>query len=196
MSFLLCCYGGSVAQAAAGPLDSIESPLISGNFPLEGGIEVETGDAQSQAIPGCSQVKTFQLSGAGNRGEVIVALCEGGKFGPNNIDATLGKWVADSRESFKTMPPHVALFMLAGADPLPVVLEGGRQGKAMTLPAVGHGFALIPLAYAVMPKGDATVVVQAYLDPNNPRVLTEPIAVLLQGIYKRLQQKKDGGRSH
>jgi len=187
--FLLCFHNWTAAQAAAGPLDSIGSQLIAENFPLEAGIDVDVESTESQRIAGCFQVKSFQVFEAGVPGEVIVAMCKDGKFSPRNIDATLAKWVSDSKDSFKTMPPHVAQFMLAGADPVTVALDDGRQGKAMTLPAVGHGFALIPLAYALTPEGDASIVIQAYLSPNKPRNLTKPIATLLQGIYKGLRQK-------
>ena len=189
--FLLCLQDWNTAQAAKGPLDGIGSQLIASNFPLDTAIDVGVDSTESQKIDGCFQVKTFEIVGAGASGQVVVAMCKDGKFSPSNIDATLAKWVADSKDTFKYMPPHVAQFMLAGADPVPVALVDGKQGKAMTLPAVGHGFALIPLAYARTAEGDASIVVQAYLDPNNPRNRTEPIAVLLQGIYKGLQQKKN-----
>jgi hypothetical protein len=110
------------------------------------------------------------------------------EFGPRSIEATLFKRVAEAKEVLRKVPSPLAKSMLEGAEPVTVSLEGGKQGRALTLPYIGHGFALVPLAYAVTLKKDATIVVHAYLNPNAPRDLTKPIAALLQGIYKRLQQ--------
>jgi hypothetical protein len=188
---LLCFQNLNTAHAETGPLDSIESRLIFDNFPVETGFDVATESVESQNIPGCSQVKTFQVFEADVPGQVVVAMCQEGEFGPSNIEATLAKRVVEAKKFLKNMPAPHAQSMLAGAEPVTVSLEDGKQGKALTLPYVGHGFALVPLAYAVTLKKDATIVVQAYLNPNAPRNLTKPIAALLQRIYKRLQQNRN-----
>jgi|APAra7269097289_1048552.scaffolds.fasta_scaffold03461_6 hypothetical protein len=185
---LLCFQDFHAAHAATGPLDSIDSRLIFDSFPVETGLDVATESVESQTIPGCSQVKTFQVFEANVPGQVIVAMCQEGEFGPRSIEATLFKRVAEAKEVLRKVPSPLAKSMLEGAEPVTVSLEGGKQGRALTLPYIGHGFALVPLAYAVTLKKDATIVVHAYLNPNAPRDLTKPIAALLQGIYKRLQQ--------
>lgn len=188
---LLCFQFWYPAHAATGPLDSINSQLIFENFPVKTVIGVGTESIESQNIPGCAQVKTFQVFEAGVPGQVVVALCQKGEFGPSNIEATFAKQVAEAKERLKHMPAPLAQSMLAGAEPVTVSLGDGKQGKALTLPYVGHGFALVPIAYAVTPKKDETILVQAYLNPNAPRNLTKPIAALLQGIYVRLRQNRN-----
>jgi len=188
---LLCFQNLNSAHAATAPLDSIESRLIFDNFPVGTGFNVAKESVESQNIPGCSQVKTFQVYEASVPGQVIVAMCQEGELSPSNIEATLAKQVTDAKEFLKRVPPTAAQPILAGLEPVTVSLEDGRHGKALTLLSVGHGFALVPFAYAVTRRKDATIVVQAYLDQNAPRNLTKPIAALLQGIYKRLQQNKN-----
>lgn len=188
---LLCFQNLHTAHAATGPLDSIDSRLIFDNFPVGAGFNVATESVEPQNISGCSQVKTFQVYEAGVPGQVVVAMCQEGELGPSNIEATLAKQMTDAKEFLKRVPATVAQPILAGAEPVTVSLGDGKQGKALTLLSVGHGFALVPFAYAVTPKKDATIVVQAYLNPNAPRNLTKPIAALLQGIYKRLQQNRN-----
>ncbi len=61
--------------------------------------------------------------------------------------------------------------MLSGIEAVEVPLDAGGRGKALTIPVIGHGFAMVPLAYAVMAGEDAAIFVQAYLDPNKPRNL-------------------------
>jgi hypothetical protein len=188
---LLCFQTWNTAHAAAGPLDRIESRLVFDNFPVGSDFDIAIESTESQNIPGCAQVKTFEVVEADIPGQIVVAMCQEGEFSPGNIEATLAKQVAGAKESFKNMPAPFAQAMPAGAEPVTVPLEDGRQGKALTLPYVGHGVALVPLAYAVTATKDATIVVQAYLDPNAPRNLTKPIAALLQGIDKRLQQNRN-----
>lgn len=186
---LLCFYSWN-AHAAPGPLDRIDGRLISENFPVEGGIAVDPGSPESQSTPECSQLRSFGVVESGVPGQIVVTLCQRGEFGPANIEATLAKEIAEAKKSFKNWPAPAAHSILAGLEPMTVPLEGGAQGKALTLPYAGHGLALIPLAYALTPGKDASIVVQAYLNPNAPRQLTKEIAALLQGIYKRLRQDK------
>jgi hypothetical protein len=188
---LLCLQNLNMAHAATGPLDGIEPRVISDNFPVGTGFKVTAESTASQTMPGCSQVKTFQVYEDSAPGQVIVAMCQEGELGPGNIEATLAKQVTDAKEFLKRIPPTAAQPILAGLEPVTVSLEDGKQGKALTLLSVGHGIALVPFAYAVTPKKDATIVVQAYLNSNEPRNLTKPIAALLQGIYKRLQQNRN-----
>jgi hypothetical protein len=190
---LLCVQNLTTAHAATGPLDSIGSRLIFDNFPVGTGFNVAKESVESQNIPGCSQVKTFQVYEASVPGQVIVAMCQEGELGPSNIEATLAKQVTDAKAFLKRVPATPATQpILAGLEPVAVSFEDGKQGKALTLLSLGHGIALVPFAYAVTPRKDATIVVQAYLDPNAPpRNLTKPIAALLQGIYKGLQQNKN-----
>ena len=181
----------NAAHAATGPLDSIESRLIFDNFPVGTELNVAKESVESQNIPGCSQVKTFQVYEGSVPGQVIVAMCKEGELSPSNIEATLARQVTEAREFLKRVPATAAQPILAGLEPVTVSFDDGKQGKALTLLSVGHGLALVPFAYAVTPRKDATIVVQAYLDPNAPRNLSKPIAVLLQGIYKRLQQNRN-----
>ncbi|MEW6020808.1 MAG: hypothetical protein AB1807_01590 [Pseudomonadota bacterium] len=185
---LVCLQGGHAAHASAGPLDGITSQLIAENFPIANDIEVGTESAAVQTIAGCVQTKTFDIVENNASGQIIVAVCKDGEFGPQNIDAAFAKRVADAKDAFKNLPPPAMQFMLAGLDPIVLPLENGRQGKALTLPVVGHGFALIPFAYALTPGKESTIVIQAYLNPNAPRNLSKPIGTLLQGIDKRLYQ--------
>ena len=99
--------------------------------------------------------------------------------------------MTDAKEFLKRVPATAAQPILAGLEPVTVSFDDGKQGKALTLLSVGHGLALVPFAYAVTPRKDATIVVQAYLNQDAPRNLSKPIAVLLQGIYKRLQQNRN-----
>jgi len=183
---LLVLLNWNLAHAATGPLDSIESQLIAENFPLGTEIGVDTGNADVNKIAGCSQVKTFQIVENNALGQVIVALCKDGEFSPRNIDAAFAKRIAYARDLLEGLPPPAAEFTPAGLGPVEVPLSNGRQGKALTLPVMGHGFALIPFAYALTPEKDMTIVVQAHLNPNAPRNLTKPIGVLLQAIDQRL----------
>ena len=183
---LLVLLNSNAAHAATGPLDSIESELIAENFPLGTEMGVDTGSADVNKIAGCLQVRTFEIVENNAPGQIIVALCKDGEFSPRNIDAAFAKRVADAKNSLESLPPPAAQFMLAGLDPVAVPLANGRQGKALTLPVIGHGFALIPFAYALTPGKDMTIVVQAHLNPNAPRNLTKPIGVLLQAIDQRL----------
>jgi hypothetical protein len=186
---LLCFPDWNAAHAAVGPLDSIDSQLISENFPLKIDIGIDSESAELEKIPGCAHVKSFPVFEADVPGKIILAICKEGEFGPSNIEATVAKLVADAKETLKNMP--FAQSILAGAEPITVSLEDGKQGKALTLPYVGHGLVMVPLAYAVTARKGASIVVQAYLNPNEPRNLNKPIAVLLQAIYKRLQENRN-----
>lgn len=186
---LLLSVLGANAASAAGPLDAIDSRLVVENFRLDTGFDIEIEAAESEAIPGC-RVKTFQVLEDGVPGQIVLALCREGEYGPARIEATIAKQIADARLTFSKFPAPAAATLLEGVDPVAVSLPGGAQGKALALPSVGHGLALVPIGYAVMPRHDASIVVQAYLNPNRPRTLSEPMASLLQGIYKRLQQKE------
>jgi len=188
---LLCLQNSNMAHAATGPLDRIESRVIFDNFPVGTAFKVAGEGVASQNIPGCSNVKTFQVYEDSAPGQVIVAMCQEGELGPGNIEATLAKQVTDAKEFLKRVPPAAAQPILAGLEPVTISFEDSKQGKALTLLSVGHGIALVPFAYAVTPTKDATIVVQAYLNSNEPRNLTKPIAALLQGIYKRLQQNRN-----
>lgn len=187
-ALLLLLLNWNAAHAAPGPLDSIESQLIAENFPLGTEIGVDTGSVETNKMAGCLQIKTFEIVENNALGQIIVALCKDGEFSPRNVDAAFAKRVGDARNSLAGLPPPAAQFMLAGLDPVAIPLSNGRQGKALTLPVIGHGFVLIPFAYALMPGEDMTIVVQAYLNPNAPRNLTKPIGVLLQAIDQRLSR--------
>jgi hypothetical protein len=183
-SSLLVSHNWNAAHAAAGPLDGIDSQLIYKNFPIEGITDVsEEGDPS--VIPGCAQVKSFEVVD-GAPGTVMIAICKDGDFGPEKIEATVARQVAQARQALKTVPPHVANFMLSGIDAVEVPLDAGGRGKVLTIPAIGHGFAMLPIAYAVTAGKDAAIFVQAYLDPNKPRNLNEPMGALLQAIHHRV----------
>ena len=192
-SFLLVSHNSNAAQAAAGPLDGIDSRLIYENFRLESITDVSVESNASAVIPGCTQVKSFQVV-EGAPGSIVVAICTEGAFGPHKIEATVATQVAQAKEALKTVPPHVANFMLSGIEAVEVPLDAGSRGKALTIPAIGHGFAMLPLAYAVTASKDATIFLEAYLDPNKPRNLNAPMAALLKAIHQRvaLQVKPPG----
>jgi len=180
---------GCKAAPAADPLSQVDGRLILENFPLEGIEGIDEQADTSQRIPGCAQVKSFDVYENNVPAQVIVALCSEGEFGPGAIDATMAGRVAQARATLAGMPAPVAALMLAGVDPVEVPLAGGNHGKALTIPAVGHGFVLLPLAYAVNARKDATILIQAFTNPNKPRNLNGPMATLLQAVYKSLQDK-------
>ena len=187
---LFVVHNGNAAGAAAGPLDGLDSEFIYKNFPLENITSVS--EKRAHVIPGCAQVKSFEVV-EGSPGNLVIALCQEGQFGPANIDATMAGQVAQARETLKTMPPQLANFMLAGIEAVEVPLDAGSHGKALTIPAIGHGFVLLPFAYAVTAGKDRTIFIQAQLNPNNPRNLNVPMAALLKAIHQRLalQAKPD-----
>jgi hypothetical protein len=191
-SSLLVVHNWNAVHAAAGPLDGIDSQLIYNNFRLESITDVSE-ETNASVIPGCAQVKSFQVV-EGAPGSLIVAICREGDFGPGNIEATVARQVAQAKEALKTLPPHVATFMLSGIEAVEVPLDAGSRGKALTIPAIGHGFVMLPLAYAVTTREDMAIFVQAYLDPNNPRNLNVPMAALLKAVHQRvaLQVKPPG----
>ena len=180
---LFVVHNGNAAGAAAGPLHGLDSEFIYKNFPLESMTDVS--EEKTRVIPGCAQVKSFELV-EGSPGTLIVALCREGQFGPANIDATMAGQVAQAKETLKTMPPQLANFMLAGIEAVEVPLGAGSHGKALTIPAIGHGFVLLPFAYAVTAGKDRTIFIQAQLNPNNPHNLNVPMAALLKAIHQRL----------
>ena len=110
----------NAAHAATGPLDSIESRLIFDNFPVGTGFNVAKESVESQNIPGCSQVKTFQVYEGSAPGQVIVAMCKEGELSPGNIEATLARQVTDAREFLKRVPATAAQPILAGLEPVTV----------------------------------------------------------------------------
>jgi len=183
-ALLLVLPGWTAAHAAAGPLDGIDSQLIYKNFPIEGITDVSEQRGPS-AIPGCAQVKSFEVV-EGSPGTVMIAICKDGEFGPEKIEATVARQVAQARQALNTVPPQLADFMLAGIEAVEVPLDAGGRGKALTIPVIGHGLAMVPLAYAVMAGEDAAIFVQAYLDPNRPRNLNVAMAALLKAIHQRV----------
>lgn len=183
-AFLFASHNWHAAHAAAGPLDGVDSEFIYKNFPLESMTDVGE-ENNARVIPGCAQVKSFEVV-EGAPGSIIVAVCREGKFGPAAIEATVAGQVAQAREGLKTVPPQVADFMLSGIEGTEVALDAGSRGKALTIPAIGHGFVMLPLAYAVTAGKDRTIFIQAHLDPNKPRNLNGPMAVLLKAIHQRL----------
>lgn len=190
-AFLLCFQAWAVSHAAASPLDGIDSRLIFEHFPLTSLKGVDSQGVEVTSLPGCRQAKSFQVLEANMPGQIIVAICKEGEFGPGNIEAVVARQVAEARETLKKMPAPVAQAFLAGAEPIDVPLGDGNRGKALTLPIVAHGLLTVPLAYAVSAKKDSTIMVQAYLSPNDPRNLNQPIAALLQAVYTRTQQSRD-----
>lgn len=187
---LFVVHNGNAAGAAAGPLDGLDSEFIYKNFPLESMTDVS--EVKAHVIPGCAQVKSFEVV-EGSPGTLVIALCREGQFGPENVDATMAGQVAQAKETLKTMPPQLANFMLTGIEAVEVPLDAGSHGKALTIPAIGHGFVLLPFAYAVTAGKDRTIFIQAQLNPNNPRNLNVPMAALLKAIHQRLalQAKPD-----
>lgn len=175
---------GNAAGAAAGPLDGLDSEFIYKNFPIEGVTEVSEATG-ARLIPGCAFVKSFDVIETGP-GTLIVAICREGQFGPANIEATIAGQVAQAKEELKTMPPQLADIMLSGIEAVQVSLDSKSYGKALTIPVVGHGFVLLPFAYAVTAGKDRTIFIQAHLDPNNPRNLNVPMAALLKAIHQRV----------
>lgn len=181
---LFVVHNWNAAHAAAGPLDGLDSEFIYKNFPIESMTDVGEG-TNARVIPGCTQVKSFEVV-EGGPGTLIVAICREGNFGPANIEATMAAQVAQAKEALKTIPPQLAGLMLSGIEPVQVPLDAGSHGKALTIPAIGHGFVLLPFAYAVTAGKDRTIFIQAHLNPNNSRNLNVPMTALLKAIHQRL----------
>jgi len=181
---LFALHNGNAAGAAAGPLDGLDSEFIYKNFPLESITDVGE-KTNAPVISGCAQVKSFEVI-EGGPGSIIVAICREGQFGPANIEATMAGQVAQAKEALTTIPPQLADLMLSGIEAVQVPLDAGSHGKALTIPAIGHGFVLLPFAYSVTAGKDRTIFVQAHLNPNNPRNLNVPMAALLKAIHQRL----------
>lgn len=184
----LCLHNWSEARAAAGPLDKIDGRLIYENFPLEkmGGVSEGTDGAAN--IPGCAHTKSFEVFEDGVPGQVIVSLCSEGRLGPRDIEATINKQVTEAEASLKGLPGPLADLMRSGIKTVDVPLDAGSHGKALTIPVVGHGFMMMPFAYAITARKDVAIVVQAPLNPNKPRNLTAPMSALLKAINKRVLQ--------
>lgn len=188
--YLLCFQNCHAAQSAQGPLDNIDSRFVYKNLGIKTIVGIKEDDARPENMPDCAQVKTFQLFEAGAPGQIVIALCGNGEYGPGNIESTFAKQVAQAKDTIKRFRAPGEQVLLAGAEPVGIPLEDRHQGQVSTLPYVGHGVVLVTLGYAVTAGNDATVVVQAALNPNEPRNLNEPIAALLKAIYERIRQDK------
>jgi hypothetical protein len=79
---------------------------------------------------------------------------------------------------------HAALsdLMLSGAEGIPVPLEAGSAGRAVTVPMIGHGIVIIPMDYAVNAAKNVTFFVQANTNPSDTRNLNVTMAALLKAI--------------
>lgn len=186
-------HGWSTAHAAPGPLNRIGPQLVFDHFKLDRISAVGSETDDSRTIPGCPYVRSFVVIEEGAPADIVVALCSSGDLGPANIEATVGKQVAEARAAVANMPPPVVALVQSGTDAVQVPLAGGRQGKALTIPAVGHGFVMSPFAYAMTAQGDMSLVVQPMLNPNRFDNLNAPLGALLQAIDARLQQGQTKG---
>jgi len=100
---LLCLHPDLPAHAAGGPLDVTDNSFVSKNFPFETATGISSESAPPDSIPGCTDVKLFQVCESGS-GQISVALCRQGVFGPGDIEATLTAQVAQAKASFKGFP--------------------------------------------------------------------------------------------
>ncbi|QNA90055.1 hypothetical protein G4G28_18980 [Massilia sp. Dwa41.01b] len=187
---LSCFHGWDPAHAAAAnPLERIDPKLIAEHFKHERveGVGSEIDD--SRTLPGCPWVRSFVVMDEGASGDIVVALCSSGTLGPASVEATVGKQVAEARRAVAAMPAPLVAAVQSGTEGVEVPLAGGRRGKALTIPAIGHGLVMAPFAYAVTAKKDMTLVVQPMLNPNRFDNLNAPLAALLQAIDARLQDR-------
>ena len=169
-------------------MDKIDGQFVADNFRLENVVGVSEGRHGRASIPGCPHTKSFEIVEDGASGEILVALCTEGKLGPRDIEASVAGQVSQAEASLQGLPAPLADLMRSGIAAVDFPLEAGSHGKALTIPVLGHGFLMMPFAYAITAKRDATIVVQAHLNPNKPRNLTAPVAALLKAIHKRVLQ--------
>jgi hypothetical protein len=188
--YLLCFQNCHAAQPVQGPLDKIDGRFVYKSLGIKTIVGIKEDDARPENMPDCAQVKTFQVFEAGAPGQIVIALCGQGEYGPGTIESTFARQVEQAKNTIKRFPAPGGQVLLAGAEPVAIPLEDRRHGQVSTLPYVGHGVVLVTLGYAVTAGNDATLVVQAALNPNDPRNLNEPVAALLKAIYERLQQDK------
>ncbi|MBC3874545.1 hypothetical protein [Undibacterium flavidum] len=86
------------------------------------------------------------------------------------------------------MPEEIVTLIRAGMKELHFSLASGNEAKASTMTYVGHGMAMIPTAYAIYRKNQQSLYVQAFTDPNKPRLLSQAMKQLLLALDGKIIQ--------
>jgi hypothetical protein len=185
--FLFLCTGCQLSATELS-LNTVDAVLIAKNFSLNEALGEGEYSNNSTKIPGCKQVRKFDIYEGSHPSPIVMALCDEGDFSPTNIQATIDKQVNQAKQALGRMPSEMSKILLSGLPGVPVALDGNRKGMAITIPVIGHGIGMIPTAYAIDEERKITLYIQAYTDPNNPRNLNVPMAKLLKAIDRHVHE--------
>ncbi len=168
-------------------LAAVDAKLVYKNFPLKNAAGIVEAEDHGSRILGCPQIKSFTIYEGNYPTQIVIALCTSGKYGPKSIESTIEKNVDEAKKSASKMGEEFSTLLLSGILGLSIDLNGGRSGRALTIPMFGHGMALVPMAYRVDDKKGNAIFVQVFADQQEARDLNASSGTLLKAVDESLQ---------